>query len=108
MLELEKVKTRELTNGTSPDPIFIGVNGGGSSDFNGEECFIVSGVKNVVIVPISLLVPPLLKLLVLGARHSTRNKIESLEANEIDLIRSENLGEKGRENTIGLKLTNNR
>jgi hypothetical protein len=90
LLELEEVETRELTNGTSPDPILIRVNGGRSTDFNGEECFIVAGVKNVVIVPISLLVPPLLKLLVLGARHSTKNKRRiSLEADEIRNRRSD-------------------
>lgn len=82
MLELEKVETRELTSGSSPDPIFIRVNGGGSTDFNGEECFIVTGVEHVVIVPISLLVPPLLKLLVLGARHSTKQADSLPKADE--------------------------
>lgn len=81
LLELEEVEAGELAEGTGPDPIFVAVNGG-SSDFDGEESFVVAVVA-AVLVSVSLLVPPLLKLLVLGARHRTRI-MDPILAEEVD------------------------
>lgn len=71
LLEPEEVEAGELAEGPCPDPIFVRRVNGRSSDFDGEECFVVASAAAAVVVSVPLLIPPLLKLLVLGARHRT-------------------------------------
>lgn len=71
MLEPKETNPRELTGAPSPVPVLLRRPvGSWAPDLDGKEC--VGGMVSVgkkLAVPLSLLVPPFLKLIVLCSRH---------------------------------------